>query len=386
MKFIRLLLFFCLTVLCGCASLVQKSQYSPDPSSLARALGGDLILGHSYKDEELPEIDLFSLTPAMKAFADQIAMREPRSRRRAELLHQQLILPQTAGGRGLTYSARTTITGAEAFQQAKANCLSYTLLYVELARYLDLDARYNEVILPPSWSMRDNDTFIFMRHVNARVVFSHALWGAWGRDMGRVDQRDIVVDLEMRRYREDYTQYPISRTAIAAQFYSNRALDLVAKGDARQSFLHLRKALLLAGDLSYLWSNIGSLYQRQQMMPEAEALYLKGLSYNPKDLTIMHNLASLYEDMGDQARAQFFAVQVSDHRKANPYFLYMRAQEQLAQGDLDEAARRIEAAIKKLPQEALFYEFALDIYTKLGNSKKIKQMRRKLDDHQRSAS
>jgi tetratricopeptide (TPR) repeat protein len=298
---------------------------------------------------------------------------------RAEHLHQQLILPEIFGGRGMSYSALSVNTGIEAFAERQANCLSYTLLYVGLARHIGLDAQFNEVILPPTWSMRDDDTYLFLRHVNAKVIVRKALWGGWVRDAATADIGDVVVDLEMRRYRPNYRQYPISDKVMASQFYSNRGLELAAAGDAAQGFLHLRKALLLNERLSYIWSNLASVYRRQGYWAEAEALYLEGLRKNHKDLTVMHNLAGLYRERGNNRRAGEFEALVRSHRNANPYYIYRAAQAKRATGDLAGAAQAIEKALKKQRDEPLFYEFAIAIYEALGEPKKAQKLRAKLE-------
>jgi Flp pilus assembly protein TadD len=140
------------------------------------------------------------------------------------------------------------------------------------------------VDLPPSWDLRNRDAFLFLRHVNAKVKLGHS-------DV-------VVIDLEMDRYSPAYEQRFISEALVTAQFYNNRGMELSAAGDVKQGFLHLRKALLLDDQQSYIWSNFGTLYHRQGLLPEAEAAYLYGLSLAADDLTIMTNLSTLYRRMG----------------------------------------------------------------------------------------
>jgi tetratricopeptide (TPR) repeat protein len=379
MSIIRIPLYLCLLLLVGCASLVHKNKYPPEPEALARALSGELVLGRAVVLSELPEENLFGLTEPMKVFAQAINARASSASKKAELLHQQLILPQTAGGRGISYSALRTITGVEAFEQRQANCLSYTLLYVSLARYLGLKAYVNEVMLPPTWGMRNDETYLFMRHVNAMVNMPKPIFGGIIRDMSVADISDIVVDLEMRRYRANYTQGVISEASTAGMFYSNKGMELAAAGNSALAFKYLRRSLQVAEEVSYLWSNLGSFYRKQGLNVEAEAAYLQGLGYNPKDLTIMHNLAGLYLDTNNPVRAEEFRLQVRRHRNANPYFIYRRAQEKLARADLPAATALIEQAIKKQNDEPLFYKFALKLYEQQGDTHKAEKMRQKID-------
>ena len=189
---------------------------------------------------------------------------------------------------------------------------------------------------------------------------------------------DIVVDLEMRRYRSHYKQQVISKELVAAQFYSNRGMELAAEGNVRDGFLHLRKALLMSQEPSYIWSNFGSFYRRQKLLPEAEAIYLHGLAINPRDYNIMHNLAGLYKDMGKLEQSDYYQKRVRQYRNANPYFMYKRAEEKLKKNDLQGALTLIKKAIKKEENEARFYRLAIDIYDQLGEVGNAQYMRDKL--------
>jgi len=369
-------LFFCFT-LSACSSVVQKVPFLSDKGSLAQELSGELILGRPYLPEELPNANLFGLTKEMEAFAEAATAQANRSESKAEALHQALITSSSYGGRGITYSAYETITGIDAFERRQANCISYTLLFVAMARHVGLRAEVNEVLLPPTWDMRAGDTYLLMRHVNAKVFMPRPN-KTFARVVGTADVSDIVVDLEMRRYRAHYKQHVIDKDLVAAQFYSNRGMELAAEGNLRDGFLYLRKALLMSQEPSYIWSNFGSFYRRQKLYPQAEAIYLHGLSINPRDYTIMHNLAGLYKETGNIEQHEYYQKRVRQHRNANPYYMYKRAEEKLAQGNHKDALVLIKAAIQKEENEARFYRLAADIYDQLGDKENAQHMRDKL--------
>lgn len=374
-RFFAVFLYFSL---CGCSAVVQKVPLMGGQGPVSRALSGELILGRPYSASELPDHELFALTPEMEAFAEAAAAGETTADKKAEALHQALMTSTQLGGRGITYSAYTTNTGIDAFEKRQANCLSYTLLYVAMARHLGLKAEVNEVILPPTWDMREGDTYLFMRHVNAKVFMSGSGLRSWVRAVNTADVADIVVDLEMRRFRAHYKQKVIGKDLIAAQFYSNRGMELAAEGDSRNAFLYLRKALLMSEEPSYIWSNFGSFYRRQGFLLEAEAIYLHGLKVNPRDYTIMHNLAGLYKETGNAERQQYYQERVRKHRNANPYYMYRRAQDAVDQQDYTKALGLIKAAIKKEKDEVRFYRLAVTIYDALGDKQNAEHMRDKV--------
>src|SRR5690606_22445049 len=139
-----------------------------------------------------------------------------------------------------------TNTPQQAFDTGQVNCVSFTFLYVAMARHLGLDARVNEVDIPPSWDLREREAFLFLRHVNAKI---------------RLGINDyLVLDLEMERYSPAFAQRLISENRAAAQFYNNRGMELLVDKQLESSFLYLRKALQLDDQQSYIWSNLGTFY------------------------------------------------------------------------------------------------------------------------------
>jgi Flp pilus assembly protein TadD len=380
MKISRFLLVLTVMLNAACSSLVQDPENKPAPEPIARALSGELILGRVYTESELPNTDLFGLSAEMRRFVDETTAGQRTYDSKAEAIHNALLNPTSGGGRGITYSAETTNTGIDAFEARQANCLSYTLLYVAMAKYAGLDAYFNEVMLPPTWDMRGDDTYLFMRHMNARVIipkFFRTLTKVV--DVGDAQATDIIVDLEMRRYRSTYKQHRLSNDQAASQYYSNRGMELAAKGDTKAAFLHLRKALSLAENSSYIWSNMGSLYRRLGFFPEAEAVYLQGLAVGPNDYTVMHNLTGLYKAMGNKEMETFYRDKVRRHRAANPYYQYKVAQDWMADGDYLKARANIEKALEREKNEPRFYRLAAEIYDYLKEPEKAAAVRKKLD-------
>lgn len=374
LRFLVVLLGFSLT---ACTSVVQTVPFLADKDPLATALSGKLILGRPYQPSELPDVELFGLTKEMQVFAETVTAKANNTDAKAEALHKALMTSTHYGGRGIVYSAYNTITGREAFETRQANCLSYTLLFVAMARYVGLTAEVNEVILPPTWDMRAGGSYLFMRHVNAKV-FTPRPQRTFARVVGTADVSDIVVDLEMRRFRPHYKQNILGKDLVAAQYYSNRGMELSAEGKSRDAFFYLRKALLMSDKPSYIWSNFGSFYRRQGLFAEAEAVYLHGLSINPRDYTIMHNMAGLYKEMGNTQKHQEYQRRVRIHRNANPYFMFKRAEEAVEKNDYDLALSLIKNAIKKEESEERFYQLAITIYEKRGDNESAQHMRDKL--------
>lgn len=347
-------------LLSACASPGHGTPEAPDHHQLELALSGELILGRHWQPQDLPDLDLFELRPDMKTFAEHAVARTSGRYQRAQALHQALLLPSDRGGRGLSYSAFLTNTPQQAFDTGQVNCVSFTFLYVAMAHHLGLDARVNEVDIPPSWDLREREAFLFLRHVNAKI---------------RLGINDyLVLDLEMERYSPAFAQRLISENRAAAQFYNNRGMELLVDKQLESSFLYLRKALQLDDQQSYIWSNLGTFYRRQGLFSLAEAAYLKGLRLQPNDLTIISNLSGLYRMMGREQQAQDYFQRAEKHRAGNPYYLFSLAREALDAGKPEEALQLLQKPLREHRKEPRFFELAAEVYNSLGNKLQARRM------------
>lgn len=351
----------------GCT--VAKPKPAPYSASIVDVLSGKGILGHEVSDSELPDYDLFSLTPEMEDFAKKAVRSGENYFDKVKNL-QVALLSSTANGRGIVYNAYITEVPKVTFEQRRANCLSFTLLYVALARAVGIDAEVNEVEIPPTWDLR-NKNMVFLRHVNVKVYMAR-------NNPGIFNGESVIIDLEMSRYRSTYNQHTISDIDATAQFYSNRATEYLETNNFVDAFLNLRKSIHLNDQQSYVWSNLGALYSRKSLWREAELAYLHGLELNPDDLTVMNNLSYLYRQMGNKELAQKYSRIAQRYREYNPYYKYNFSLSAFEHGDYDSALQFISRAIEREKNDARFYELAARIYEKQGRTSKMESMLRKV--------
>jgi Flp pilus assembly protein TadD len=364
----------CITVLVlavtSCA-VVTPQDVKPYSTSIAEVLSGKEFLGHPVTDAELPNFDLFAITPEMEAFAKRSVRHSETYFDKIKDLHIALLSAPESGGYGLIYNAYVTEVPITTFEQRRANCLSFTLLYVALARSVGLKAYVNEVEIPPTWDLRNKKDMVFLRHVNVKVP-------VLGDGANILRHDDVVIDLEMNRYRASYTQHEISDSAVAAQFYSNRAMEYLENNNLVDSFLSLRKSISLNDQQSYVWSNLGALYGRKKLWREAELVYLHGLEIDPEDLTVMNNLSYLYHQTGNKEQAQKFSRLAQRYRESNPFFQYNLALSAFDHGDYDSALAFVLRAMDSEKKDIRFYQLAASIYEKQGRARKLADMQNKI--------
>ena len=134
------------SLLCSCATLVQtKSDLEPplellsiDPEvnrSVSKFNSSVILRTVDYPD-------VLGLTAEMASFIPLDAKKEQTLRSRVDALID------TLSGEGFyegTYEPSLSFTARETFRQKRGNCLSFTSLFVALAREAGLDARFQRV-------------------------------------------------------------------------------------------------------------------------------------------------------------------------------------------------------------------------------------------------
>jgi Flp pilus assembly protein TadD len=341
-------------LLAGCSASVPLKPLTPaqqdsllDGSALG--LGGTEPL-------KLPDDDVLGLSEEMKHFAKQTVAGYHTDANRLQALVDALISPD---GLGITYSTDASYTARQVFASRQANCLSFTTLVIALARYLGLEARFNEVEVPPVWGMQNSNTLVQYRHVNA--IF---------RLRGDLTQ---VVDINLADYDTSFRQQRIPDRLAVAQYYNNRSMGFLEQKRYEDALRYLAKSLTLEPGVSYLWSNLGSLYRRAGRLDAAELAYRNALDKDPRDLLAMSNAARLYRALGDVKRAEALESKVKYYRQRNPYYQYREALTAFLAKDYSRARDYVTTAIRIYPREHRFYFLLGAIYQLTGKDDLARQ-------------
>ncbi len=253
---------------------------------------------------------------------------------------------------GLQYDERTR-TASETFRARRGNCLSFSTMFVALARDVGLSVQFQEVDIPPDWT-QDKETFVLNRHVNVRVLME---------PIG-----SVVVDFNTADFRTSYDMRPISDDQALAHYYNNVGVERMLSGDQTGAMASFRAAIADHDPgFAAAWANLGTLYLRSGSPSWAEAAYLHALDADPDSLVVMSNLARLYDRQGDSDRADRYRRRVLRHRTHNPYYRYQLAREAFAEADYDGAIRHLRYAIQKKKNEEWFYSLLGECYERKGN-------------------
>jgi tetratricopeptide (TPR) repeat protein len=256
---------------------------------------------------------------------------------------------------GLAYDEATR-TAAETFSARRGNCLSFTFMFVSMARGVGLDARFQEVDIPPEWTFA-KETYILNRHVNIYV------------DQGWPPPK--VVDFFISDFKSDYDTRIISDQRALAHFFNNLGAELMQHGDVPGAFYAFRKALA-ENDRSFApaWDSLETLYGRMGHFYHAEASFLQALAADRSDLTAMTNLTALYDRLGEPKLASRYRKKVISHRMRNPYYRFQLARAAYHLEDYDLAINHLKFALQKGKKDDRFCALLGLVYLQMGDEKK----------------
>jgi len=259
----------------------------------------------------------------------------------------------------------TTRTAQETFLDQRGNCLSFTSMFVAMARYLGLDASFQEVTIPPNWSA-EGDTFILSQHVNVHVNI----------DSGH----DMVVDFNMYDFRASYDTQIISDDRGRAHYFNNIGVEHMLDGDTPLAFANFRQSLREDMSFSPGWINLGTLYNREGYAKYAEAAYLKALDADKSNMVALNNLVGLYEQQGQSELAAQYQHRLETHRMQNPYYRYYLARTAFDNGDYATAISHLKFAVRKNQYDDNFYFLMSLSYLKTAENEEAQLWMKKAEE------
>ena len=285
---------------------------------------------------EIESVDFLALSAPMKQFIGTYANEDMNDRRKAWNLAYAALDPILFD---FNYDSSVTLTAADTFKLRTGNCLSFSIMFVAMAREAGLNAWFQEVKIPPEWTSVNN-TFLVSMHVNAVV---------------QVGRLEYVVDVS-RTKRGDSTQIrKISDAEAEAQYYNNLGADALVNDDLPLAYSYLVKATHTAPDTSYTWSNLAVVYNRNGQFEDAKNTYFTALDINPVETTAMNNLQAIYLNEGDLVKAGMFGSKVERHRRKNPYYLHYLSYQAIDEQRYTDAIKLLNQAIKMNKEEYRFH-------------------------------
>ncbi|MEP5765770.1 MAG: transglutaminase domain-containing protein [Halieaceae bacterium] len=345
-----LLLAALILAVTACVSPAKYSGRSVIEAHPALLRGGDLFPA----DQALPELEtvnLIAVNDDMRAFLDEVI---PNKRVSSEKKTRLILRSLLDEGLNLSYNSLKTSSAEETFYSREGNCMSFTNLFIALAREAGVVASYQEVKVPPTWSAI-GDTHYYYLHINSIVDYAS---GA-----------QVVIDFDTRTDLSRGRSQHVGDHTAAAQYYNNMAVYYLAEADYQLAFLHARRAIELRPNTGYFWSNLGTIFKRAGELNYAEQAYLAAIDLSGEPAAVS-NLARLYRLQGKDQLAAVYAEQAESFRARNPYYLFEMAEQAYEAGDYTEANRLLRSAVRKRDDEHEFYHLLGLTWAQLGDADK----------------
>ena len=286
-------------------------------------------------DGGVPATEVMALSPDIERFIDErIRPDLPRSARVRGLMDALF----GNDGLDIVYGDDETKTAVETFETRSGNCLSFTILFVAIARHVGLQAHFQEVSEILSWDRR-GDVAVSNRHMFAEIETADGLV--------RVD---FLPGVE-KRYR---SVRRIDEPRVLAHYYSNLGAKALTEDDLDLATRMFTRALEEDDTLAGAWVNKGVAHRRLGQPEEAEAAYLRALELDPDEISAASNLAGLYRTTGRERLAGPYLKRIRKHRRQNPFYHFRRGLEAAERGQLRAAGGRIRTAIRLLPEDVMF--------------------------------
>ncbi len=311
---------FFLGLLSTCA--LACSQYEPLDSV------GHLREQYAEKIDEKPAEQIqvpFELSTEIETYLSERLKPAPR-----EVVRVEQIVDFIFRKLELKYSLLPTRNAVETYSAREGNCLSFVNLFVGVGRHQRMNPFYVEVVDHQRW-----------RHQNGMVLSQgHIVAGMYVN--GELRTFDFLP------YRpKSYRQFnPIDDITASAHYYNNLAAESLMDSDLESATEYLRLATELAPKFEKALNNLGVARARTGDWQGALDAYERGLVTAPGNVPILTNMARLYQERGDLAKATEMLSQIEDVQTTNPFYFVYRGELALARGNAEDALDFMRTALK----------------------------------------
>ena len=298
--------------------------------------------------DPVPQDQVMALPPELRAqVRDVVLVGDPPPTRRFQRLMNFVVDDH---GLGMTYQEDATYTVAEAYAARRANCLTFTLLVLALAKEVGLEAYPQELGETLSW--REVDGTVYRdNHINAGVrVGSHRY---------TIDPAADLVFLKR-------APVAVSHERLLAHYYNNVAVDRLQQGRMADALNDMAAALALDPGYATLWSNAGVLYLHNGDAGAAERAYARALALDSTDASALFNMVQLLHDRHDR-REIGFRQRLARVEQKDPLQQFLQALDYERAGNYPRAIASLRRAIQLKSDEHRFYAALARMYQRIGD-------------------
>lgn len=288
------------------------------------------------------------ITDEMRAFVEPDIAKVKNERARVHALIRKLAVE---GYYSDTYVDGLTQSAAATFTSKKGNCLSYTHMFIALARAAGLDARYELVNAPPTY-IANEGVLVHLVHIRLRVLLPSRLY------------RERYVSIDFNRHSvKEFQGRVVSDQFARSLHYANDAVEYWRSGDNNLAFAYIGHAIKLAPKHPDHWVNLATFYKRLGLSEEALQINRYALSLDKSHVVA---LAGILEH-AQGAEFVRLKTKVERRRAKNPYYQFALAQRAFEYSQMAEALFFIDRSLALERRNHRFFELKGSILKSLNN-------------------
>ncbi|WP_338767152.1 tetratricopeptide repeat protein [Massilia sp. METH4] len=319
----------------------------------------DLFADHLFGPASamLTEADIFALTPAMKAYTDEVR----RHRRGKEIRRALFDALYERDGLQLEYDSALTRTAAQAFEARQGNCLSLVIMTAALAAELDIPVVFQDVPVDDAWS-RSGDLYFNSGHVNLK------LGRAIRESVSSYDSASyLVVDFQPPPDRKPKEGNMIARHTVVAMFMNNRAAEALARERLDEAYWWARQAIVSDPTLLYAYNTLAVVYRRHGDAALAERTLRWAMGREPDSTLLINNLAQLLDAQGRKEESAVMREKLARLQPLMPFYYFNLGRTAMEMGDWRRARILFERELQRDPDYHEFHAWLAAALWQLGD-------------------
>ncbi|MDX1631607.1 MAG: tetratricopeptide repeat protein [Thermoanaerobaculia bacterium] len=263
----------------------------------------------------------------------------------------------------LQYDADSTVTAREVFEEGRFNCLSFSHLFVGLARSLGMEVDYLEV--EPLRFGKSGDLVLASGHVT--VGFGTGF-------------RRQILEIGSRPKNELIRARVIPDRRAHALHFANLGTEAFLDSRTEEATELLSKALSIEPELASAWTNLGVIRRRDGDLAGAEEAHRRAIEADGDHVAAYHNLFSLLLFQGRESAAREIESLLARSANRNPYAWLSLGEFTLEEDRLEDAQRFLRRAYRLAPREGDVLLARAELELERGELEKARKWLRRAEE------